>query len=150
MGFPSVVRHEVDAEAKVVLRAASEGAETTTAAEAAVPLNTLQTAYWHNKEVPQQTFAAIFRVTAGNFGGSRTYELQLQVDTDQAFAGGDSEVVASLPVNATGYYVINLDGPTIKKILDGAAFLRSAVVISTDGAETIDYEAWLAPAKSQG
>jgi hypothetical protein len=150
MGFPSKVRHLIDAAANVTLRDISDGAETGASVyETAIDLEILDGAYWHNDEIPQQTFAAVIEVTALDVtDGDGTYVINLQVDSVVGF--GDSPViVASLTVPSVGVYVVNLDGPTIRALDANAAFLRVGVV-TDETTPSITYGAWLAPAVQQG
>lgn len=145
MGFPSKVRHAVDAEPSIVLRAESAAALTASGADAAISLNTLDTAYWHNGEIPFQTATVVVHVTAIDVSGDQEYTIQVEVDSDQAFAGADATVVASLDVAAPGVYAIVLDGPTIKDLRDDAKFIRTNTVAAGVDAKSIDFSAWLAP-----
>lgn len=144
MGFPSKVRHAVDAEPSIVLRAESAAAITASAADAAISLNTLDTAYWHNGEIPFQTATVVVHVTAIDLSTDEEYTIEVQVDADQAFAGADATTVASLSVSAPGVYAIVLDGPTIKELRDDAKFLRTNAVLAGT-TPSIDFSAWLAP-----
>lgn len=145
MGFPSKVRHAVDVEPKVLLRADDAGAITASASGAGVSLDVLDTAYWHNGEIPFQQAAVVVWVKSIDTSTDETYEIQIQVDSDQPFAGGNATVVAQLAVDAPGVYVINLDGPTIKALRDDAKFIRSSAVL--DGTTpSLDYAAWIVPA----
>jgi hypothetical protein len=144
MGFPSKVRHAVDAEPSIVLRQPG-AAVTASGVDPAISLNTNTQAYWANGAIPFELAAAVIRVTSIDVSGDETYAIQLQVDSDQAFAGTDFTVIAEIDVKAPGVYVVNLDGPTIKALRSNAAFLRTALVAGGT-TPSIAYEAWLAPA----
>ncbi len=145
MGFPSKVRHGVDAEPSVVLRALAGGNITASAAETAKALPILNTAFWHNNDVAFENEAIVIHVTAlDKTTGDETYEIQVQVDTDQPFAGSNFVIVGRLAVTTTGVFVINLDGPTIKTLLLGGAFIRVAAVLAGT-TPILNYEAWVAP-----
>ena len=147
MGFPSKVRHLIDAAANVTLRDIDDGAETGAAVyEALIDLETLDSAYWHNGEIPQQTFSAVVEVTAlDTTDGDGTYTINLRTSD----GAGNYVIVASLTVPAVGIYVINLDGPTIKALDDNATKLQIGVV-TDETTPSITYGAWLAPAVQQG
>jgi hypothetical protein len=145
MGFPSKVRHAVDAEPSIVLRQLADGAETASAVEAAISLDVNTQAYWTNGAIPFEQAAAVIRVTALDTSTDETYAIQLQVDSDEAFAGADFTVIAEIDIDSTGVFVINLDGPTIKALRSDARFLRAALVAGGT-TPSITYEAWLAPA----
>ena len=150
MGFPSKVRHLIDAAANVTLRDITDGAETGASVyETAIDLEVLDSAYWHNGEIPQQSFSAVVEVTAlDTADGDGTYTINIQTDSELAF--GDSPViVASLVVPAVGIYVINLDGPTIEALDADATHLRIGVV-TDETTPSITYGAWLAPTVQQG
>lgn len=144
MGFPSKVRHAVDVEPKVLLRAESAGAITASANEAGLSLDTLDTAFWHNGEIPFQTATVVVWVNSIVATTDEEYEVQLSVDSDQAFSGGDATVIARLAVEAPGVFAIPLDGPTIKALRDDAKYIRIGAVL--DGtAPSLDYAAWIVP-----
>jgi hypothetical protein len=147
MGFPSKVRHAVDSEPSVILRKLSDGAETATAAEASVSLNALDTAYWHNGEIPFQAVSVVVQVSEIDKSTDETYSLAIQVDSDAAFGGADATTIATFSPTGVGVFVINLDGPTIKALRNDAKFIRIAL---TAGGTTpsITYAAWLAPSVS--
>ncbi len=74
MGFPSKVRHAVDAEPSIVLRQLADGPETASAVENAISLNVNTTPYWSNGAIPFQQAAVVFRVTAiDRTTGDETY-----------------------------------------------------------------------------
>lgn len=142
--FSSVGRYVPDSEPSVVLRSLTETPEDGSASENAIPLDTLDTAFWHNKEVPNQRLSVVVRFTELDFSENAEYEFQVQVDTDQPFAGANFAVVAKLPINDVGTYVLTLDGPTIKKVLSDSAYIRSAVT-AVGNSIGFNYEAWLLP-----
>jgi hypothetical protein len=145
MGFPSRVRHGVDSDPSVKLRNLSDGVETASAVETAVSLNVNDTAIWANGAIPFQTAAVVINVQSiDTTTGDEAYAIQVQVDSDQAFAGSDFTVVGEVDVKANGVYVINLDGPTIKSLRTNAKFIRLALVAGGT-TPSINYEAWLAP-----
>lgn len=145
MGFPSKVRHAVDAEPSIVLRQLSAGSASASGVDPAISLGVNNAPYWSNGAIGFQLAAAVIRVTAIDRTSDETYAIQLQVDSDQAFAGSDFTVVGEIDINAPGVYVVNLDGPTIKALRANAAFLRTALVAGGT-TPAITYEAWLAPA----
>lgn len=145
MGFPSKVRHAVDAEPSIVLRSLTDGPETASAVEDALSLNVNTQAYWANGAIPFEQAAVVIHVASIDRSTDETYAIQIQVDSDQAFAGADFTVVAELDVQSTGVFAINLDGPTIKALRANAAFIRAALVAGGT-TPSINYEAWLAPA----
>lgn len=145
MGFPSRVRHAVDTEPSIVLRGEGLAAITASGVNTSVPLHSLDTAFWHNGEIPFQLAAVVVNVTGIDLSTDETYVLELQVDSDAAFAGADFTVVASINVSKLGVFVVNLDGPTIKDLRDDAKFLRIAATLGGT-TPSLAYNAWLAPA----
>ncbi len=146
MGFPSKVRHLFDAEPTVTLRDITDGAETgASVAETGISLDVLDDAYWHNGEVPQQTFSAVIEVTAlDTADGDGSYTINLQTDSQLAF-GDDPVIVASIVIPSTGVFVVNLDGPTIEALDPDATHIR-AQLVTDETTPSITYGAWLAPA----
>lgn len=145
MGFPSKVRHAVDAEPSIVLRQPG-AAVTASGVDPAISLNVNDAPYWSpNGRIPFELAAAVIRVTSIDVSADETYAIQLQVDNDQAFAGSDFTVIAEIDLKSTGVFVINLDGPTIQALRSNAKFIRTALVAGGT-TPSIAYEAWLAPA----
>lgn len=145
MGFQSKVRHSFDAEPKVTLRDLTDGAETASANETGISLDTLDEAYWDNGVTPLQTAAVVFNITdLDTADGSEVYTLEVQVDSELAF--GDSPVtIATLVPTAAGVYIVNLDGPTIDALDPDSTHIRVALT-AAGVTPSITYGAWLAPA----
>lgn len=111
----SKVKSLYDAAASVVLRDIADGAETATATETPISLNELDTAYWHNGEIPHGVMEICLQITAcDGTNGDETYVLTLQVDDTSSHS--DSPVtIASYTIarGTTGVFYWYVDSKSI-------------------------------------
>lgn len=142
----SRVRFQLDAADAVTLRDVADGAETADAKEAAVSLNELRSAYWHNKEIPHGVMAVTVHVTAinGDAAGTVVY-----LEVDDVEAHDDSPVrIASMTVSTAGVYTMFVDSKSIPGLdsdADGTGkYLAIGVDVPGVGAPSITYGAWIA------
>lgn len=130
MAKASKVNTMFDVAAGVTLRDITDGAETSTATETPISLSELDTAYWHNGEIPHGVFEVVVYVTACDAAdGDETYVFSLQVD--DAAAHNDSPVTI-----ATATWVRGTTG-VFKFLVDS----KSIPVLDTDSSGT---DKWLA------
>lgn len=109
----SKVRGLVDTDAGVTLRNVADGAETATATETAISLKELDTAYWHDNEIPHGTFEVFVNVTALDLAqADETYTISLVVD-DTANLSDTPEVILSFAVKRVGVYRVLVDSKSI-------------------------------------
>ena len=98
----SKVKSLIDVATGVLLRDVADGAETATAIEAAVALHELDTAYWHDGEIPNGVIEVMIHVTACDAGNAdETYVLDLIVDDVSAM--NDSPVSVWSQAIARGF-----------------------------------------------
>lgn len=118
----------------LVLRSISDGAETSTAAEAAVAFDADKFG----------AFTAVIHVTAvDRTTGNETCVFSIEADTASAF--GSAVTVATLPaITATGTYEIPLSGRLIEQHEPGATHLRIVATLAGT-TPSISYGAYLAP-----
>jgi len=145
----SRVKAAMDVAANSTLRLASDGAETATATETAVPLGILSAAYWDsNKEVPHGTIRVVVDVTAiDRTTGDETYTLTLQVDDTLAQSDTPQTVCTLGPLVSTGVYEMLVDSKTINAIVtDYSGNELWMAIKATLGGTTpsITYAAWIA------
>jgi hypothetical protein len=142
-----------DAEASVVLRDAADGAETSTATEAAISLNELNAAYWHGNEIPHGVFEVGIHVSAlDTANADETYVLALLVDDVQAM-NDTPVVIAQYTITQTGFYKMLVDSKSIPGLdpdVDGGD--KWLAIRATLGGTTpsITYGAWLGKVKAAG
>lgn len=118
----------VDFDSSVILRNVADGAETSTAIETAVALNELDTAYWHNSQIPNGQLEIVLAVaSAKSSDNDETYLLELIVD-DVSGMSNDPVVVWSQPI-PRGYRGAS------KIVVDGAAIAS----LDTDSSGTEKY-----------
>lgn len=114
----SKVKSLIDLADTVVLRDVADGAETTTATETAVPLHELDTAYWHNNEIPHGVMEIMIHVTnTVSSEGDETYNLALLVDDVSAM--NDSPVTVwsqDIARGFTGVLYAYVDSQNIPKL----------------------------------
>jgi hypothetical protein len=104
----------IDAESSVALRAAGSAAVTATGFSAGVSLNELDTAYWHNNDIPNGIMKIMLRITAINLS-TNTYTFSLRVD-DTADGSDTPTTVWSQALTATGVYEIYVPSSIIKAL----------------------------------
>lgn len=145
---PTKVSAMFDAAADVLLRNGSDGAETATATETAVSLHELDTAYWHDGEIPYGVFEVAVSVSAiDNTTGDETYTIDIVVD-DTSNMSDTPRVVASLPLvtKQTGFYRMFVDSKNIPKLdTDTSGTDKWLAIKATLGGTTpsITYSAWM-------
>lgn len=106
-------RFLLDVDAGVMLRDIDDGAETSTATEAAVSLGELDEAYWHSNEIPHGCFAISVNVTALDTADTdETYVISLQVD-DTAAHSDTPVTIAAYTITQTGVYTFVVDSKSI-------------------------------------
>lgn len=137
-----------DAAAAVTLRNGTDTAETATAAEVAKSINELNSAYWHDHEIPHGKFVVVFDVHTLVTGGGEVYNLSLLVDDVVAMNNSPVTVGGPIAVNATGQYTIVLDSAIIPQLdTDHSSvgkFLQAKVTITGGGSPSISYACWIA------
>ncbi len=135
------VKREFDAAAAATLRAIADGAETATAAEAPVALNTLNNAYWDNNDQPNGDLRVSISVTSIDRSTDEEYTINIEVDTAAGFS--TPKIVATLIEPPTvGYYELVVPASLIEKLEPGATHIRAALVAGGT-TPSIDYAAWL-------
>jgi hypothetical protein len=110
----SRVKYHVDVADAVVLRDVADGAEAPSGSsiyEAAVSLNELRTAYWHDKEIPHGVFAVEIEVTAVTLS-TNVYTMHLRVDDVEA-QNNSPVIIQSIPIKGTGVYHMYVDSKDI-------------------------------------
>lgn len=114
----SKVKSLHDTDPSVVLRDIADGAETSTATETGVSLKELDTAYWHNGEIPQGVFEICVQITATDAGnGDETYVLSLLVDDTSAMSDSPVTIAAyTIPRGTTGIFYWYVDSQTIPRL----------------------------------
>lgn len=149
----SKVKALYDAASTALLRNVADGAETSTATEAAVPLNILDAAYWQsgNKLVPHGVLEITIHVTAlDTTTGDETYTLALMVD--DASAMNDTPLaVWTQTITATGVYTALVDSDTIAKVIaDKSGTDLWMAIRATLGGTTpsLTYGAWISASRS--
>lgn len=148
MGITSSrVNEIIDLDDAVTLRDATDGAETATATETAVSLQELDSAYWHNGEIPHGVFKVVFHVTAvDRTTGDETYTLSLVVD-DTADMSDTPATVAALAITAAGVYTMFVDSKNIPQVnadSSGADKWIAAKATLAGTTPSITYGAWIA------
>lgn len=144
----SRVNAMLDAAAIVTLRNLADGTETATAIETAVSLNELDTAYWHNGEIPHGIFEVNVHVTTlDNTTGDETYVLDIIVD-DVSTMNDNPRVVASLPLatKQVGFYKLLVHSKNIPLLdTDTSGSDKFIAIRATLGGTTpiIAYGAWI-------
>lgn len=146
----SRVKYLKDVAAAVTLRDVADGAEAPSGSsvwETAVSLNELNTAYWHNYEIPNGVFVVEVEVTAIN-ASTNVYTLSLRVD--DVLAQNNSPVtIASMVVSATGVYHFYIDSKDIPQLdtdhSSAGKFIAIGVTESgTPSSPSITYGAYMA------
>lgn len=145
----SRVKALYDVDAQVLLRDVADGAETATATETAVSLNELDSAYWHDGEIPHGVFMVVVNVQATDAGtGDETYTLSLLVDDTANLS--DSPVTIQSQAVAAGFsgvlyfYVDSANIPQLNPESSGTD--KWLAIRATLGGTTpsITYGAWIA------
>lgn len=111
----SKVKSLHDADASVVLRDITDGAETSTATETPISLKELDEAYWHGGEIPHGVFEIAVQITAcDSANGNETYVLTLQVD-DTSNHSDNPVTIASYTIarGTTGIFYWYVDSKSI-------------------------------------
>lgn len=145
----SKVKVQYDAAAAVLLRAASDGAETATATEAAVSLSELDGAYWQTEgEIPHGVFEVVVHVSAlDNTTGDETYTLSLVVDDTSNMSDTPREIASlNLATKQTGVYYMYVDSRNIPKLdTDSSGSDKWLAIKATLAGTTpsITYGAWI-------
>jgi len=122
-------------DAQTVLRNIADGAETSTAAEAGIALDTDKVG----------NFAALIHVTAlDRTTGDETVVFQVEADTASTF--GTPVAAATLPaVTAPGTYTIPLSGRLVEQHEPGASHIRIKATLAGT-TPSVTYGAFLIPA----
>lgn len=136
-----------DVDASILLRDIDDGAETATATETAVSLDELDTAYWHNNEIPHGVFAVVVNVSAINLS-TNTYALSLVVD-DTSDLSDSPVTIATYNITTTGVYVFFVDSKTIPGLDSDSSgtdkWLAARVTVAgTPSSPSITYGAFIA------
>jgi len=150
----SAVKYGFDTDASVELRDITDGAEThatgATVTEAAISLNELDAAYWHDNEIPYGVLAIAVNVSAASDTiGDEVYALELIVD-DVVTVDDTPTVVATMavPRGVTGIYYMYVDARTIELVDQETSGTDKWMAIRTtfSGATnpSITYGAWIA------
>lgn len=130
----------------VVLRNIADGAETATATETAVSLNELDTAYWHNGEIPHGVFEVFFNVAALDVAqADETYTAALVVD-DTSNMSDTPIVIDQFPIYRTGVYKRLVDSKSIPNFDPESSGTDKwlAVRVTIGGTSpSITYGAWI-------
>jgi hypothetical protein len=146
----SRVKYLMDTEDAVVLRDITDGAETSTATEAAVSLNELDTAEWDDgKVIPYGVIAVQIYVTAcDSTDGTETYTLSIQVDDVEAQSDTPVTVWSqAIARGFTGAITAYIDAKTIPLLdTDSSGTDKWMAIKATLGGDTpsITYGAWIA------
>ena len=142
----SKVRAHMDTAAAVTLRDITDSPRTATATETAISLSELNTAYWHNDEIPHGMFKVEVNVSAINLS-TNTYAISLQVD--DTLAQSDSPVtIASYNITTTGHYVFLVDSKSIPGLDSDSSgtdkwIAVTTTIAGTPDSPTITYGAWI-------
>lgn len=136
----SKVKSLIDLADAVVLRDIADGAEVSTATEAAVALHELDAAYWHNNEIPHGVIEVMFHITQAatdNAGVAESYTLSLIVDDVSAM--NDSPVTVwsqDIPNGFTGVLYAYVDSDNIPRLDTDSSgtekYMASRVTIAGD------------------
>lgn len=145
----SRVKALYDIDAQVLLRDVADGAETATATETAVSLNELDSAYWHDGEIPHGVFMVVVNVTASDATtGDETYTLSLLVDDVAAM--NDSPVTIASQAVAAGFsgvlyfYVDSANIPALDTDTSGTDKWLAVKATLAGTTPSITYGAWIA------
>lgn len=144
----SKVKVQYDAAASVLLRNASDGAETATATETAVSLSELDGAYWQTEgDIPHGVIEVIVHISALDTTSDETYVIDLVVD-DTSNMSDTPRVVGTLNLAArqTGVYSMYVDSRNIPKLdIDSSGTDKWMAIRATLGGTTpsITYGAWI-------
>lgn len=139
----SKVKQIRDEESSVVLRPVGSAAYATASTQnnTGVPLNTLNTARWDNKDIPWHTIGAQIVVEAIDFADDDgTYTLQLEVGDDESFS--NSVIAAQIVVTSAGPYQMLVDPDTVKQMQATSLYIRLNAVV-TETTPSITYHGWL-------
>lgn len=146
MSKPSVVNTIFDAAAAVTLRNVTDGAETATATEAGVSLSELDTAYWHNGEIPHGVFEVAVHITALDTGNAdETYVLSLLVD-DTSDMSNTPATIATYTVTSAGFVKMLVDSKSLAELDAESSGADKWLAIKATLAGTtpsITYGAWI-------
>ena len=145
----SRVKFLVDFDDSVTLRDPTDGTETATAAEAAISLNELDTAYWHDgNEIPYGVLKVLINVTSTDATtGDETYVLSIRVD--DVAAQNDSPVTVwsqTIARGFTGVIMADIDVDNIPRLdTDTTGTDKFIAIVATLGGTTpiIGYGAWI-------
>jgi hypothetical protein len=146
----SRVKYLMDTDSAVVLRNASDGAETATATETAVSLNELDTAEWDDgKVIPHGIIAVQIYVTANDSTtGDETVTLSLLVDDTSDLSNTPVTVWSqALPVGFTGAITAHVDAKNIPLVDTDSSGTDKWIAIKATLAGTtpsVTYGAWIA------
>lgn len=144
---PSRVRMQQDKAASVTLRNVSDGAETATATETAVPLGLLKGAYWQDgHELPGGVFEIGVDVTAAAVGTAATYTFSIVGDDTSDLSDSPVTIFSVLlPVKADFYRFV-LDSKTIMELdtdQSGSDYWIAARITLGGSGGSITYGAWI-------
>lgn len=136
-----------DKAASVTLRNVSDGAETATATETAVPLGLLKGAYWQDgHELPGGVFEIGVDVTAASVGTAATYTFSIVGDDTSDLSDSPVTIFSVLlPVKADFYRFV-LDSKTIMELdtdQSGADYWIAARITLGGSGGSITYGAWI-------
>lgn len=143
----SRVRYTLDAADAVTLRDIADGAETSTATEAAISLSELDQAYWQDgKEIPHGVIAVQVLVTALSYTGDEVYTLDLLVD-DASGMNDTPKSVATQVITAVGAYTLYVDSkniPLIDSDSSGTDKWMAIKATMSGSSKSLTYGAWIA------
>lgn len=138
----SKVKRAFDAEASVTLRNAADGAETASAAEAAVALSALNKAYWDNDELAYGKLHVNIHVEAADLADTdETYDLAVEVADDSGFTTNVVEI-CSISVPGPGYYMVPVDADTAKDLGNTPTHIRVNATLGGTS-PSITYGCWI-------
>lgn len=141
----SRVERSLDASSKVALRPESSAAlvAAATVAETGIALSS-GLAYFNLGEFDYGSFEVVIDVNSAVFTSNESYQVVVEIASDLAFT--TPLQVAAIPniavTGGPGAYVLQLHGPTLKKLYPTLAYIRVKSIVAGT-APSFDYFAWL-------
>ncbi len=119
----------LDMHPSAVLRKASDGAETTSAAEAPVLLDVIDATDYADRQLGSIAVAVMINVTdMDTADGDETYTIALEVASDSVFTTPTK--VAELAVPTTGKYYLVVNIPTVEALNSSFKYIRTNLTVA--------------------